>query len=84
MGKTPTMRRVCREFVSRHDAVVVEDINQRECQTLFSVANEILYQLTGKKGSYEGMDGVFAAIADYPDWGLLLWVCHRKDPDTSS
>ena len=76
-GKTLTTRRVCREFAARHDQVAVEYVNLKECRTLFSAANEILYELTGaKKGAYEGLDGVFTgiweALADYPAWTVLL------------
>ncbi|MFB1066340.1 Cdc6/Cdc18 family protein [Natrinema sp. H-ect4] len=76
-GKTLTTRRVCREFAARHDAVAVEYVNLKECRTLFSAANEILYALTGtKKGAYEGLDGVFTGIWDaletYPEWTVLL------------
>ncbi len=76
-GKTLTTRRVCREFAARHDAVAVEYVNMKECRTLFSAANEILFELTGeRKKAYAGLDGVFAAIwaalADYPAWTVLL------------
>ncbi|WP_222912779.1 AAA family ATPase [Natrinema sp. SYSU A 869] len=76
-GKTLTTRRVCREFAARHDAVAVEYVNLKECRTLFSAANEILYALTStKKGAYEGLDGVFTGIWDtleaYPEWTVLL------------
>ncbi|AGB38782.1 Cdc6/Cdc18 family protein [Natronococcus occultus] len=76
-GKTLSTRRVCREFASRTDAVAVEYVNLKECRTLFSAANEILFELTGeKKGAYEGLDGVFEgiweALAEYPEWTVLI------------
>ncbi|RQG97654.1 Cdc6/Cdc18 family protein [Natrarchaeobius chitinivorans] len=76
-GKTLTTRRLCREFATRHDTVAVEYVNLKECRTLFSAANEILFELTGeKKGAYEGLDGVFAgiwdALAAYPEWTVVL------------
>ncbi|MDG5761824.1 AAA family ATPase [Natronococcus sp. A-GB1] len=76
-GKTLTTRRVCQEFAARHDDVAAEYINLKECRSLFSAANEILYELTGeKKGAYEGIDGVFegiwTAFEDYPEWTVLL------------
>ncbi len=76
-GKTLTTRRVCREFAARHDRVAAEYVNLKECRTLFSAANEILFELAGeKKGAYEGLDGVFAgiwtALEAYPDWTVLL------------
>ena len=76
-GKTLTTRRVCTEFAARTDAVAVEYINLKECRSLFSAANEIYFELTGeKKGAYEGLDGVFegiwAALAEYPEWTVLL------------
>ncbi|QCS42029.1 Cdc6/Cdc18 family protein [Natrinema versiforme] len=76
-GKTLTTRRVCREFSARHDSVAVEYVNLKECRTLFSAANEILYELTGeRKGAYEGLDGVFteiwAALVEYPEWTVLI------------
>ncbi|MFC4438568.1 MULTISPECIES: Cdc6/Cdc18 family protein [Natrialbaceae] len=76
-GKTLTTRRVCREFATRHDRVAAEYVNLKECRTLFSAANEILFELTGaKKGAYEGLDGVFEgiwnALEAYPDWTVLL------------
>jgi hypothetical protein len=49
--------------VAHHDQVAVEHVNLKECRTLFSAANEILFELTGaKKGAYEGVDGVFGSI----------------------
>jgi archaeal cell division control protein 6 len=62
-GKTLTTRRVCREFATRHDELAVEYVNLKECRTLFSAANEILFELAGaKKGAYEGVDSVFGSI----------------------
>ncbi|QLG27390.1 AAA family ATPase [Halorarum halophilum] len=76
-GKTLTTRRVCREFAARIDEFAVEYVNLKECTTLFSAANEILFALTGEKlGAYEGLDGVFDALWDalegYPAWTVLL------------
>jgi orc1/cdc6 family replication initiation protein len=76
-GKTLTTRRVCEEFAARIDQVAVEYVNLKECRTLFSAANEILFELTGtKKGAYEGLDGVFEGIWDaleaYPPWTVLI------------
>ncbi|WP_348611658.1 Cdc6/Cdc18 family protein [Halobaculum rarum] len=76
-GKTLTTRRVCREFAARSDVVAVEYVNLKECRTLFSAANEILFELAGeKKGAYEGIDGVFEGIWDaleaYPEWPILI------------
>ncbi|ELY54990.1 orc1/cdc6 family replication initiation protein [Natronococcus amylolyticus DSM 10524] len=76
-GKTLTTRRVCREFAARHDRVAVEYVNLKECQTLFSAANEILAAVGGEKqGAYAGLDGVFEAIWDaleaYPEWTVLV------------
>jgi len=55
----------------------VEYVTLKGCRTLFSAANEFLFELTGeKKGAYEDLDGVFTgiwtALADYPDWTVLL------------
>ena len=77
VGKTITTRRICKEFVTRHETVAVEYVNLKECRTLFSVANEILFELTGeKKQAYEGLDGVFeglwTALESYPEWTVLL------------
>ena len=77
VGKTITTRRIGREFAARQETVAVEYVNLKECRTLFSVANEILFELTGsKKQAYEGLDGVFEGIwttlEDYPDWTILL------------
>ncbi|WP_436344057.1 Cdc6/Cdc18 family protein [Natronorubrum sp. FCH18a] len=90
-GKTLTTRRLCREFAARHERIAVEYVNLKECRTLFSAANEILFELTGaKKGAYEGLDGVFDGIWDalerYPDWTVLLLdeidhVCHDTNYD---
>ncbi|WP_049898896.1 Cdc6/Cdc18 family protein [Halococcus agarilyticus] len=76
-GKTLTTRRVCAAFATRNDAVAVEYVNLKECRSLFSVANEIHFELIGeKKGAYEGLDGVFEgiweALAEYPEWTVLL------------
>ena len=76
-GKTLTTRKLCREFAARHPTVAVEYVNLKECRTLFSAANEILFELTGEtKKAHHGLDGVFTAIwealADYPEWTVLL------------
>ncbi|MDZ7746848.1 MAG: AAA family ATPase [Halobacteriales archaeon] len=76
-GKTVTTRRVCQEFVARHDAVAVEYVNLKECRSIFSAAREIHLELTGESvGAYEGVDGAFTgiweALADYPDWTVLI------------
>ncbi len=57
-GKTLTTRRICRAFAAYHDDVAVEYVNLKECRTLFSAANEILFALTGdKRDAYEGLVG---------------------------
>lgn len=76
-GKTITTRRVCEAFAARTDDVAVEYVNLKECRTIFSAANEILFEVTGEKaGAYVGLDGVFTAIwealADYPEWTILI------------
>ncbi|WP_256686109.1 Cdc6/Cdc18 family protein [Halococcus qingdaonensis] len=76
-GKTLVTRRLCEAFAARTDVMAVEYVNLKECRSLFSAANEIHFELTGeKKGAYEGLDGVFegiwAALADYPEWTVLL------------
>jgi archaeal cell division control protein 6 len=76
-GKTMTTRRICREFADRNDDVAVEYVNLKECRTLFSAANEILFELGGEKvGSHEGLDGAFEeiweALERYPEWTILL------------
>ena len=76
-GKTLLTRRLCRAFAARTDAFGYEYVNLKECQTLFSAANEILLALTGtQKKAYEGLDGVFAAIWDaleaYPEYVVLV------------
>ena len=76
-GKTMTTRRVCEEFVARTDFVAVEYVNLKECRTIFSAANEILFELTGEKaGAYVGLDGVFTAIweapVEYPEWTICI------------
>lgn len=92
-GKTMTSRRVCQEFVTRRADLAVEYINLKECRTLFSVANEILFELTGtKKQAYEGLDGVFEALWNaleaYPEYTVLLLdeidhVRHERNYDPS-
>jgi archaeal cell division control protein 6 len=76
-GKTMTTRRIAREFCARTEALAVEYVNLKECRTIFSAANEIHLELTGeKRGSYEGLDGVFEeiweALAEYPEWTVLI------------
>ncbi|MDL5363348.1 Cdc6/Cdc18 family protein [Halalkalicoccus sp. NIPERK01] len=76
-GKTITTRRLCREFATRQSDVGVEYVNLKECRTIFSAANEILFVLGGeKRGSYAGLDGVFEAIWErleaYPEWTILI------------
>jgi cell division control protein 6 len=76
-GKTLTTRRVCQAFAQRHDDVAVEYVNLKECRSLFAAANELHLELTGeKKGSYEGLDGIFEGIWDalsaYPAWTVVI------------
>ncbi|KAB7514654.1 AAA family ATPase [Halosegnis rubeus] len=76
-GKTVTTRRVCQEFVARHDSVAVEYVNLKECRSIFSAAREIHLELTGETvGAYEGVDGAFTgiweALAEYPEWTVLI------------
>lgn len=56
-------RRVCKEFAARHDDLSIEYVNSRECRTLFSVVNEILFELAGTKTqACEGLDRVFGVV----------------------
>lgn len=76
-GKTTTTRRLCEAFAARNENVAVEYVNLKECRTLFSVANEILFELTDEtKKAHEGIDGVFEgiweALAGYPEYTVLL------------
>jgi orc1/cdc6 family replication initiation protein len=76
-GKTLTTRRVATEFAARHSVLAAEYVNLKECRTLFSAANEILFELTGETvQAYEGLDGAFEAIwttlEGYPDWTVLI------------
>lgn len=76
-GKTITTRRLCREFADRTADFEAEYVNLKECRTIFSAANEILFALDGEKqGSYVGLDGVFEAIwarlETYPAWTVLI------------
>jgi Cdc6-like AAA superfamily ATPase len=55
----------------------MEYVNLKECRTIFSAANEILFALGGeKRGAYVGLDGVFEAIWErlesYPKWTVLI------------
>ena len=75
-GKTLTTRRVCTEFAARTEIVAVEYVNLKECRTLFSAANEIHHELTGKKRqAHNGLDGVFegiwTALEEYPECSAL-------------
>lgn len=76
-GKTLTTRRLCGEFAARTPEFGFEYVNLKECRSQFSVANEILFELTGeRKQAYEGLDGVFAGIWDafeeYPEHVVLI------------
>jgi archaeal cell division control protein 6 len=76
-GKTLTTRRVCQEFAARHAEFAVEYVNLKECQTIFSAANEIHLELTGeRKKAYEGLDGIFegiwSALEHYPEYTVLI------------
>jgi archaeal cell division control protein 6 len=76
-GKTITTRRLCREFAARHTDFDLEHVNLKECRTIFSAANEILFALGGeKRGAYVGLDGVFEGIWErletYPEWTVLI------------
>ncbi|KYH25034.1 ORC1-type DNA replication protein [Halalkalicoccus paucihalophilus] len=76
-GKTITTQRLCQEFADRQSMVGVEYVNLKECRTIFSAANEILFALGGEKeGAYVGLDGVFEAIwerlEEYPEWTVLI------------
>lgn len=48
-GKTITTRRLWREFAERTTEFGVEYVNLKECRTVFSAANEILFVLGGEK-----------------------------------
>ena len=55
----------------------MEYVNLKECRTIFSAANEILFALGGEKqGAYAGLDGVFEAIWErletFPEWIVLI------------
>jgi archaeal cell division control protein 6 len=76
-GKTLTTRRVCQEFAARHTEFAAEYVNLKECQTIFSSANEIHLELTGeRKKAYEGLDGIFegiwSALEHYPEYTVLI------------
>ena len=76
-GKTTLTRRLCKEFADRTEEFAYEYVNLKDCRSIFSAANQILFALTGeKKGAYEGLDGVFegiwTALEDYPDWTVLI------------
>ncbi|WP_336361918.1 Cdc6/Cdc18 family protein [Halalkalicoccus salilacus] len=76
-GKTITTKRLCREFAARHPEFGVEYVNLKECRTIFSAANEILFALGGeKRGAHAGLDGVFEAIWErletFPEWTVLI------------
>ena len=63
-GKTITTRRLCREFAARHPDFGVEYVNLKECRTVFSAANEILFALgSEKRGSHVGFETTFD-----PEW----------------
>ena len=76
-GKTMTTRQLCEAFAARNENVTVEYVDLKQCRTLFSAANEILFELKGeKRKAYEGPDGVFEGIWDaleeYPEYTILL------------
>ena len=76
-GKTISTRGLCRAFADRTEEFDVEYVNLKECRTVFSAANEILFALgEEKRGAHEGLDGVFTAIWErletYPEWTVLL------------
>ncbi len=48
-GKTLTTRRLCQEFAARTAEFEYEYVNLKECRTLFSAANEVLFELTGER-----------------------------------
>lgn len=62
-GKTTTVAEVAREAVARSDGVRTVFVNLKECRSLFSAANQILFELTGEREpQVVGLDGVFAKI----------------------
>lgn len=48
-GKTITTKRICKKFTEKNKEFGFEYVNLKECRTLFSVANEILFELSGDK-----------------------------------
>ena len=76
-GKTLTTRGLCEAFADRTEEFDVEYVNLKECRTVFSAANEILFALgEEKRGAHEGLDGVFGAIWErlesHPEWTVLI------------
>ena len=76
-GKTLTTRRLTTEFAARRDCLAAEYVNLKECRTLFSAANEILFELADRKvQAHQGLDGAFKSIwetlAEYPEWTVLI------------
>lgn len=76
-GKTLTTRRLTTEFAARQNDLATEYVNLKECRTLFSAANEILFELADRKvQAHQGLDGAFKSIwetlAEYPEWTVLI------------
>jgi cell division control protein 6 len=62
-GKTTVVRQVAQEAAAQFPDLRTVYVNLKECRSLFSAANQILFQLTDAKApTVAGLDGIFEAI----------------------
>ncbi len=76
-GKSTVVRMVASEATRQFPALRVVDVNLKECRSLFTAANQILFQVAGvKEPPVSGLDGVFeklwAAVEDTKYLVLIL------------
>ncbi|MEE9592892.1 MAG: AAA family ATPase [Thermoplasmata archaeon] len=76
-GKSTVVRMVASEATRQFPDLRVVDVNLKECRSLFTAANQILFQVAGvKEPPVSGLDGVFeklwAAVEDTKYLVLIL------------
>ncbi len=62
-GKSTVVRTVASEAARQFPDLRIVDVNLKECRSLFTAANQILFQITGvKEPPVSGLDGVFEKL----------------------
>jgi orc1/cdc6 family replication initiation protein len=80
-GKTTTVTEVAKAVTAKSDGLKTVFVNLKECRSLFSAANQILFELTGtKEPQVVGLDGVFAKLwSSVRKYKLLILILDEID-----